>query len=95
MNTDEPTPGPGAGKDVAPRQGRLQEDRQEMQDVTALSVLASVFRAWFGVQSEKNRQRDFNTNRPTAFLVAGLLFTVAMVIAVIVAVNLALSAAGR
>lgn len=56
-----------------------------------LGALASVFRAWFGVQTDANRQRDFATGDPKPFIMAGILFTVAMVIGVIVLVNIALS----
>lgn len=62
-------------------------------DVSALSVLASVFRAWFGVQTEENRRRDFSSNNPAPFIVAGIIFTLVMIIGVIIAVNLALSGA--
>lgn len=70
---------PGAGKDSA--------------DVGPLTVLASVFRAWFGVQTEANRQRDFSSNNPMPFIVAGVIFTLVMILGVIIAVNLALSGA--
>lgn len=72
----------------------LQEEKAEMQEVTVFSVVVSVFRAWFGVQTEENRRRDFNANKPTAFIVAGIIFMAVMVIAVIIAVNIALSTAG-
>ena len=61
------------------------------QEITALSVLGSVFRAWFGVQKEENRRRDFSSNNPTPFIVAGIIFAVVMVLGVIIAVNIALS----
>ena len=61
------------------------------RDVGALTVLGSVFRAWFGVQTEENRKRDFSSNNPTPFIVAGIIFTLVMIIGVIIAVNIALS----
>lgn len=70
------------------------EDKPQ-ENVTALTVLVSVFRAWFGVQTEKNRQRDFSSSNPTPFIVAGIIFAVVMVIGVIIAVNVALSTAGH
>lgn len=72
---------------------RLEKEEKAMQQVTTLSIIASVFRAWFGVQTEENRQRDFNANKPTAFIFAGVVFVALMVIAVIVLVNIALSSA--
>lgn len=73
----------------------IAEEKREMKEVTAFTVLASVFRAWFGVQTEENRQRDFNANKPAAFIVAGIIFAVFMVIGVIIMVNIALSSAGQ
>lgn len=59
-----------------------------------LGVLSSVFRAWFGVQTEERRQRDFSSSDPKPFIIAGIIFAVVMVIGVIMAVNLAISATG-
>lgn len=53
-----------------------------------LAVLASVFRAWFGVQSESARERDFQSRSATPFIIAGIIFVVAMVLAVVTLVNL-------
>lgn len=53
-----------------------------------LSVLASVFRAWFGVQSEAARARDFQSRSATPFIIAGVIFVVVMVLTVITVVNL-------
>lgn len=69
----------------------LREDKAEMKEVSAFTVLGSVFRAWFGVQTEENRKRDFSSNNPTPFIVAGIIFTLVMIIGVIIAVNMALS----
>jgi hypothetical protein len=71
----------------------LQEDKRELQQVSAFTVLGSVFRAWFGVQSEENRRRDFASNNPVPFIVAGIIFVLVMIAGVIIAVNLALSGA--
>ena len=59
------------------------------------TVLASVFRAWFGVQTEKNRERDFNSNDPTSFIFAGVVFAIIMIIGVLIAVHFALASAGQ
>lgn len=53
-----------------------------------MTVLASVFRAWFGVQSEAARARDFQSRSATPFIIAGVIFVVAMVLAVVTLVNL-------
>jgi transcription initiation factor TFIID subunit TAF12 len=59
--------------------------------VSTLNATLSVFRAWFGVQSEENRKRDFSTNDPTPFIVAGVVFTLVMIVGVIIAVKVALA----
>ena len=64
----------------------------EAPKTSPLTALGSVFRAWFGVQSDANRQRDFATSDPKPFIIAGIIFTVVMVVGVIVLVNIALSA---
>ncbi|MBB6343105.1 hypothetical protein HNP49_003293 [Pseudomonas fluvialis] len=43
-------------------------------------VLLSVLAAAFGVQSGKNRQRDFSRGRPLHFVVIGLLATALFVL---------------
>lgn len=86
---------PGTPENEARLEQELREDKQEMKQVTAFTVLGSVFRAWFGVQTEENRKRDFNSNNPAPFIMAGIIFAVVMIIAVIVAVNFALSGTGH
>ncbi len=72
-----------------------QEKRDKEEDVGVFSVIASVFRAWFGVQSEANRQRDFSSKSATPFIVAGIIFVLLMVGGVIIAVKLALAGSGQ
>lgn len=79
----------------AEQQNQQKPSDEKPQEVTALTVLGSVFGAWFGVQKEKNRKRDFSSKDPMPFIVAGIIFAVVMVIGVIIAVNIALSGAGH
>lgn len=65
-----------------PNGGEGTEDR-----VTALSVLGSVVAAAFGVQSKKNKERDFAAGKPLVFIVAGILFTGAFVLSIIAVVG--------
>lgn len=67
-----------------------QDDNKPTQ-VSTLDVILSVFRAWFGVQTEENRKRDFSSNDPTPFIVAGVIFALIMILGVIIAVKFALS----
>lgn len=56
-----------------------------------LDVLVSVFRAWFGVQSEAARARDFNQGDGRAFIIAAVLFTLLLVLSVAFLVQTVLS----
>ena len=44
-----------------------------------LQLVGSVFAAAFGVQSSRNRERDFQEGRLLPFIIAGVLFTAAFV----------------
>lgn len=67
------------------------KDNSKPTQVSTLDVVISVFRAWFGVQTEENRKRDFNSSDPTPFIIAGVIFTLIMIVGVIIAVKFALS----
>jgi hypothetical protein len=43
-------------------------------------VLGSVAAAFLGVQSGRNRERDFTQGRPRDFIVMGLLFTLVFIL---------------
>ncbi len=62
--------------------------------VTFFSVLASVLAAMFGVQSGRNRERDFTEGRPIHYVMVGLLATVLFILFVWGVVKLVLSLAG-
>jgi hypothetical protein len=50
----------------------------------------SVLAAALGVQSSKNRERDFTKGNPLVFIAAGLIFTILFVLTLIGVVNLIL-----
>lgn len=60
-------------------------------DMGVKAVLQSVFAAALGVQSSKNRERDFKQGSVGTFIVAGLAFTALFVGGVITVVKLVLS----
>ena len=70
------------------------QTEEKAGEITFLTVLGSVFSSWFGVQKEANRKRDFSTNNPMPFIVAGIVFFFVMIIGVIIAVKLALAGSG-
>ena len=53
-------------------------------------VTQSVLAAFFGVQSEANRQRDFTRGKPGQFVIIGLIATALFVLAMVVIVKLVL-----
>ncbi|MFT7289218.1 MAG: hypothetical protein ACI87W_003347 [Halieaceae bacterium] len=59
--------------------------------VNPLAVAASVMAAGLGVQSSKNRERDFKEGRAGIFIFAGLLFTVLFIGVVYMIVSVVLS----
>lgn len=58
-----------------------------------LQVLQSVLAAFFGVQSDRNRERDFTGGRATPFIVAGLVVTLVFIAVVWTVVRLVLASA--
>jgi len=59
-----------------------------------LHVVSSVFAAGLGVQSSKNRERDFKQGRIGVFIAAGIIFTGLFITAVITVVQLVLEGSG-
>lgn len=55
-----------------------------------LEVMLSVLAAAFGVQSRRNRERDFTRGNPVVFILAGLIFTLLFVLTLIGVVHLVL-----
>jgi len=62
--------------------------------VGALQIISSVLASFIGVQSNKNRERDFKYGRPIYFIIAGVILTVLFILAVYSAVQFALHSAG-
>ena len=63
------------------------EKNQDKPSVGSLQIISSVFAAAFGVQSSKNRERDFKQGRFANFVIAGILFTVLFVAALYLVVS--------
>jgi hypothetical protein len=59
-----------------------------------VAVFASALAAMFGVQSDKNRSRDFAHGRPVHYVLVGIVLTIAFVFGVWMLVKFALSLAG-
>ena len=59
----------------------------EVESLTLIQVIGSVFAAAFGVQSRANKQRDFTRGKPLHFIFAGVLFTGVLLACIITIVN--------
>ena len=59
-----------------------------------LQVVASVLAAGLGVQSSKNRERDFKQGRLGVFIAAGIVFTLFFIASVMFVVQVVLTSTG-
>lgn len=59
------------------------------------NIVGSTLSAAFGVQSNKNRERDFKHGSFRTFIVAGLIFTTIFIFTVVTIVNLVLDKAAK
>lgn len=58
-----------------------------MSKPTIIQVVKSVLSAFAGVQSDKNRQKDFTQGELKLYVIAGIVFTVAFVAGLIFLVS--------
>lgn len=70
-------------------------EEPESKKPSILQTAQSVLAAAMGVQSHRNRERDFSQGSAKAYIIAGLIGTVLFVLAVFTIVKLVLMAAGR
>lgn len=69
-------------------------EEQEPRKLGALQVISSVFAAGLGVQSSRNRERDFKHGRMGVFVAAGIIFTLLFIGTVLTVVQLVLKKSG-
>ena len=60
-----------------------------------VQVVGSVLAAGLGVQSSKNRERDFKQGRIGVFIAAGIVFTLLFIATVVTVVQLVLKGSGN
>ena len=70
-----------------PRQAR-NTDSHSSEALTLLEVMGSVLAAAFGVQSKENKVRDFTRGKPVHFIIAGVAFTLALLVTLVFVVAL-------
>ena len=83
MTTNDP--------DNAPDEHNENNPEEERDGVSGLQVVQSTLAAALGVQSSKNRKRDFSQGKPSQFIIAGILFTALFVGLMVLLVNVVLS----
>ncbi|MEQ9462930.1 MAG: DUF2970 domain-containing protein [Haliea sp.] len=76
-----------------PSTDKEQAGKQEHTRLRPWHVISSVFAAGLGVQSSRNRERDFKQGKAGVFIAAGLIFTILFIAAVFTIVQLVLSSA--
>lgn len=70
---------------------RMDEQEAPRPSLNPLQVVGSVLAAGLGVQSSRNRERDFREGRAGVFIVAGLVFTALFIGSVYLVVSLVLA----
>jgi hypothetical protein len=68
---------------------------KDNESLKPMQVVSSVFAAGLGVQSSKNRERDFKQGRFGVFIAAGIVFTLLFIGAVFTVVQLVLKSSGN
>ncbi len=66
------------------------ENEPQAPRLSFWQVLGSTLAAAFGVQSSKNRERDFTHGKASHFIVMGIAFTAVFVLAVVAVVQMVL-----
>ncbi|PTS86375.1 hypothetical protein DBR00_02130 [Pseudomonas sp. HMWF032] len=69
-------------------------DDEKNKPLTLWEMLQSVLSAALGVQSGRNRARDFSRGKPSHFIILGVLFTAVFVLMIFGVVKLVLHLAG-
>ncbi|MCX2973142.1 DUF2970 domain-containing protein [Halieaceae bacterium IMCC8485] len=72
-----------------------QDKNADSKSLNPFQVISSVFAAGLGVQSSKNRERDFNQGRAGVFVAAGVIFTLGFIAVMVVIVQLVIKGAGH
>lgn len=70
-------------------------DERDHKPLTFRQMLHSVLAGALGVQSSKNRARDFTHGKPSHFILLGLAFTAVFVLVILGVVQLVLYLVGR
>ena len=64
--------------------------QQKVKKLSVWQIISSVLAAAIGVQSNKNRERDFTRAKPTTYIIAGAVFTLLFILSLAILVNIIL-----
>lgn len=59
------------------------KDSDEPRSLTLKQILQSILAGALGVQSGKNRERDFNLGKPSHFILMGVVFTLLFILTIL------------
>ena len=71
----------------------MSDQTEKPGKVTVFTIIGSLFAGWFGVQNNRNRERDFTHGKASTFIYAGIIFLVLFVLMVWGVVQLVMSSA--
>ncbi len=71
----------------------MTDEKSPKDKLNILQLIQSVFAASMGVQSNKNRERDFKKGSAKAFIIAGIIGTILFVLTIFTIVKLVLMSA--
>lgn len=66
------------------------KNTEDLEEIPFYKVVLSVMQASFGVQNQKNKERDFKQGKLLPFIVAALIFTGLFVLTLVFVVRLVL-----
>ena len=84
----QPRPGPGLGTGIKMNDEKAQDNK--VKSPSPLQVFGSVIAAAFGVQSSKNRERDFKRGKFSYYAIAGVVFTLVFLVSIYTIVSVVL-----
>ena len=59
--------------------------------LSLIKIILSILSSFIGIQSDKNRNRDFNSNKPFHFIITGIILTFIFIFALYYLVNIVIN----
>ena len=79
---------------TAPQSPATEQEKSE-QKLSLLQVAGSILASFYGVQSSRNRERDFKSGKAGTFIAVGVALTAVWYLSIYGVVQLVLHASGR